>query len=162
MRMPKTPYCSALTRCCAEAYHACSGPFLRDCDRCDEPWLPGADRPSRREQPPEEPFAMSMLCILLVAFATTFVPQTGNPSQAKPAAPPQAALVAPPLDPLAPASVPSPPRHRDELVDDRIAWIERLDPTHPIRRHPERYGLLTDYWMRTSRVTSRRTIDRPG
>jgi hypothetical protein len=33
---------------------------------------------------------MSILCILLVAFATTFVPQTGNPAQAKPV-PPQAA-----------------------------------------------------------------------
>ena len=37
---------------------------------------------------------MSILCILLVAFATTFVPQTGNPAQAKPV-PPQAAAPAP-------------------------------------------------------------------
>jgi hypothetical protein len=73
-----------------------------------------------------------------------------------------AALVAPPLDPLAPAVVPPPPRHRDELVDDRIAYIERLDPTHPIRRHPERYGLLTEHWMRTRHLISRRTNDPPG
>jgi hypothetical protein len=29
-----------------------------------------------------------------------------------------------------------------------------LDPTHPIRRHPERYGQLTAYWMQTRRVIS--------
>ena len=71
------------------------------------------------------------------------------------------ALILPPVDPLAPAIEPPPPRHRDELVDDRIAWIERLDPTHPIRRHPERYGQLTEYWMRTRPVISHPTSDSP-
>ena len=69
------------------------------------------------------------------------------------------ALIEPPVDPLAPPVIPRPPRHRDELVDDRMAYIERLDPTHPIRRHPERYGLLTEYWMRMTRITSRPTND---
>ena len=70
-----------------------------------------------------------------------------------------AKLIEPPLDPLAPAVEPPPPRDRSELVDDRIAWIECLDPTHPIRRHPERYGQLTEYWMRTRRVISPPTND---
>lgn len=68
-------------------------------------------------------------------------------------------LIMPPLDPLAPADEPDPARDPRGRVDDRIAWIERLDPTHPIRRHPERYGLLTQHWMRTRRATSRRTSD---
>lgn len=39
---------------------------------------------------------MSILCILLVAFATTFVPQTGNPAQAKPVPPQTTAAQATP------------------------------------------------------------------
>ena len=39
---------------------------------------------------------MSILCLLLVAFATTFVPQTGNPAQAKPVPPQTTAAPATP------------------------------------------------------------------
>jgi hypothetical protein len=63
-------------------------------------------------------------------------------------------LILPPLDPLAPADEPPPPRDRSEWVDPEIAWVERLDPTHPIRRYPERYGPITKRWMEHKRLTS--------
>ena len=72
-----------------------------------------------------------------------------------------AALILPPLDPLAPADEVPAAHDPSSYVDDRIAFIERLDPTHPIRRFPERYGRLTAHWMRTMRVTSPRTTDPP-
>jgi hypothetical protein len=64
-------------------------------------------------------------------------------------------LIAPPLDPLAPPEI-EPVMSRDRRPD-RHAWIYLLDPSHPIRQNPERYGLLTKGWSGATAVTSRRT-----
>jgi len=65
------------------------------------------------------------------------------------------ALITPPLDPMAPASIVDRESvHPSERLDPRIEWILSLDPTHPIRRFPERYGQLTDYWIKMNRITS--------
>jgi hypothetical protein len=72
-------------------------------------------------------------------------------------------LIAPPLDPLAPPTIeftPSPGR-RTERIIELDEWMQRLDPTHPIRRHPERYGQMTKPWWRPPSVTSHRTNDPP-
>lgn len=57
-------------------------------------------------------------------------------------------LIAPPVDPLTTIAVTAAPEGswRARSGHDPIAWIERLDPQHPIRRHPERYGQLTQAW----------------
>jgi hypothetical protein len=72
-------------------------------------------------------------------------------------------LISPPLDPLAPPTIEraASPGRRTEHMNDLDEWFQRLDPTHPIRRHPERYGLLTKQWLRTTSLTSRRTNDPP-
>jgi hypothetical protein len=72
-------------------------------------------------------------------------------------------LIAPPLDPLAPPTIeftPSPGR-RSERIIELDEWMQRLDPTHPIRRHPERYGQMTKPRWRPTNVTSPRTNDPP-
>ena len=46
-------------------------------------------------------------------------------------------------------------------IFDSADWMQRLDPTHPIRRHPERYGQMTRPWLRPTSVTSHRTNDPP-
>jgi len=72
-------------------------------------------------------------------------------------------LIAPPLDPLAPPTVESPayPGRRTERSNDLETWLQRLDPSHPIRRHPERYGQLTKQWSRPNGITLHRTNDPP-
>jgi hypothetical protein len=71
-------------------------------------------------------------------------------------------LIAPPLDPLAPPTIESTPypAPRTGHTIDLDAWMQRLDPTHPIRRHPERYGQMTKPWPPPA-VTSHRTTDPP-
>ena len=63
-----------------------------------------------------------------------------------------------PLDPLAPPAV-EPGCHdpRTGLIADVDAWLQLLDPTHPIRRHPERYGQMLGIWLRERGITSRPT-----
>ena len=48
--------------------------------------------------------------------------------------------------PRPPSSPPPSPRPATSASTISDAWIQRLDPTHPIRRHPERYGQLTKPW----------------
>jgi hypothetical protein len=55
-------------------------------------------------------------------------------------------LIRPPAHPLTTVVVHG-PVERHLRNSDPIAWVERLDPSHPIRRNPDRYGLLTRAWL---------------
>lgn len=72
---------------------------------------------------------------------TDFVPVTDSACQRC------AELIRPPVDPRASVEVHRPIQSGSWRDIDPIAWVERLDPTHPIRRHPERYGVLTRDWI---------------
>jgi hypothetical protein len=57
-------------------------------------------------------------------------------------------LIRPPIDPLTTIEIqPAPPQLGWRSIDP-VAWVEQLDPTHPIRRNPHRYGVLTSEWLR--------------
>jgi hypothetical protein len=56
-------------------------------------------------------------------------------------------LIRPPTDPLTTITIERPPQPGRRTIDP-VAWVEQLDPTHPIRRNPQRYGLLTQAWLR--------------
>jgi len=56
-------------------------------------------------------------------------------------------LIRPPIDPLTTIEIERPAQPGPWRSIDPIAWVERHDPTHPIRRHPERYGILTRDWL---------------
>jgi hypothetical protein len=72
---------------------------------------------------------------------TDFVPVSGDACRRC------AELIRPPIDPRASVEIlraAEPGRWRSI---DPVDWVERLDPTHPIRRYPERYGILTREWL---------------
>jgi hypothetical protein len=72
-------------------------------------------------------------------------------------------LISPPLDPLAPPTI-EPGSCRDRrtgVIEDVDAWMQLLDPTHPIRRHPERFGQMLASWLRARAVTSPPTTAAP-
>ena len=58
-----------------------------------------------------------------------------------------AELIRPLIDPRAGVEILRPAQPDRWRTIDPIDWVERLDPTHPIRRYPERYGPLTRDWL---------------
>src|SRR5262245_30280888 len=124
-------------RTVARPYHPADGAFVsfgrRHALRTGRDFVAGlTDR--RRRQPTICGVLARPTRLLPGVTHSKFVPVSSNACRTC------AALILPPLDPLAPAGAGISAYDRGEPIDHETAWIESLDPTHPIRRYPERFG----------------------